>query len=53
MEFYNSVEGGSGIIANFDNWYELHRLDFWAWVLVGIIFVGIIVWPIIREWREK
>ena len=52
MEYYNSVKGGSGIFADFDIWYELHRLDFWSWVAVAVVLFFVIIFPAIKE-RKK
>lgn len=43
ISYYNSVAGGSGPIADFDIWYEAHRLTFWGWMFVAIVVVFVMV----------
>ncbi len=38
---YDSLASTGKAFSAFDVWYELHKLDFWAWVLVGIMFLTI------------
>ena len=48
----NSLENTGRGFSAIDNFYELHRADFWGWVCVVIIFIWVIGYPMWKTWKE-